>query len=124
MKHSLKSLPATQYGQRKCALFTCPQAEHLFNAVTSFIPFPAICLCLFFICEVFFFGTALSTDSHIPSSNPGTLSCMAEGIANAREGNSGCESCREYNVVYLEALAMVGVENRGRKEDRIDDVVV
>lgn len=49
---------------------------------------------------------------------------MAEGIANANEGRSGWESCREYNVVYLETLEAVDAENRGRKEDSIDDVVV
>jgi hypothetical protein len=49
---------------------------------------------------------------------------MAEGIANAIEGNSGCESCREYNVVNLENLVAVDTENRGRKEDSIDKVVV
>ena len=48
---------------------------------------------------------------------------MAEGIVNANEGNSGCESCREYNVVNLDALLTVEAENRGRKEDSIDDVV-
>jgi hypothetical protein len=76
------------------------------------------------MCDVFFFGTALSIDSHIPSSNPGTLSCMAEGTANDSDGSSGCESCRENNVVYLEAVVTVEAENRGRKEDNIDDVVV
>ena len=34
--------PPTQNGQSKCALLTFPQAEHLFNAVTSFNPLPAI----------------------------------------------------------------------------------
>jgi hypothetical protein len=49
---------------------------------------------------------------------------MAEGIVNAKEGSSGCESRREKSVVYLEALVTVDAENRGRKEDSIDDVVV
>jgi hypothetical protein len=49
---------------------------------------------------------------------------MAEGIANASEGNNGCESCREYKVVYLEAPVTVDTENRGRKENSIDEVAV
>merc|ERR1712225_48724 len=70
---------ATQYGHNKCALLRCPHAEHLFSAVTSFNSFPAICLVLFFIC------TAFNIDSHIPSSRPGTLRCIAEGMAKASD---------------------------------------
>ena len=91
----IRYVPSTQYGHSKCALLTFPHAEHLFNAVTSFKAFPAYCLCLFFICEVFFFGTALSIDSQIPSTKLGRFNCIAEGRANPSEGMRGCESCRE-----------------------------
>lgn len=90
-----RSLPFTQYGHNKCALLIFPHAEHLFRAVTSFNAFPAYCLDLFFICEVFFFGTARSIDSHSPTTRPGRLSCIAEGIATPSDGRRGRESCRE-----------------------------
>lgn len=101
----------------------CPQAEHLFNAVTSFIAFPASSLDRFFECEVFFFGTAFNIDSHNPSMNPGTFNEIAEGMPIERDGRRGCESCREKRAVNREALVTVGAENPGRKEDRIDEVV-
>lgn len=63
-------LPLTQYGHSTWANFTWPQAEHLLRAVTSFNAFPAICRCLFFICDVFFFGTARRTDSTALLSSP------------------------------------------------------
>ena len=92
---AMESLPCTQYGHNKCALLTFPHAEHLFKAVKSFSAFPAYCLCLFFIWDVFFFGTAFSIDSHNPSTRPGIFSCIADGRANCNEGSSGRESCRE-----------------------------
>ena len=47
---------------------------------------------------------------------------MAAGIANPKEGKSGCDNCRDNSVVYLELLDTVGADNRGRKEDSIDRV--
>jgi hypothetical protein len=52
------------------------------------------------------------------------LSDMAEGIARESEGKRGVESCREYNVVNLEAFDTAGRENRGRNEESIDPVVM
>lgn len=79
-----RSLPFTQYGHNKCALLTFPHAEHLFKLVTSFNAFPAINLERFFICDVFFFGTARSIDSHIPESRDGMLNCTAAGRASEK----------------------------------------
>lgn len=55
--------------------------------------------------------------------NPGTFNDIAEGTPIERDGRRGCDSCREKRVVNREALEIVGAENRGRKEDRIDEVV-
>jgi hypothetical protein len=74
------------------------------------------------MCDVLFLGTAFSIDSHIPSTRPGILSCIAAGRANPKEGRSGCDNCRDINVVYLELLDTVGADNRGRKEESIDRV--
>lgn len=57
-------IPRTQYGHNKWALFTLPQAGHLFKLVTSFNAFPAMNLCRFLLWEVFFLGTARNIDSH------------------------------------------------------------
>lgn len=116
-------VPFTQYGHRRCALFTWPHAEHLLSAVTSFNPFPAICRILFFECDVFFLGTAFSIPSHIPSSISGILSDIADGIPSAKVGMNGIESCLEYRVVNLDVLEGVAVARRGRKDDSIDRVV-
>lgn len=64
-------LLATQCGHSTCALLALPQPEHLFNAVTSFKALPAICLWRFFMCDVFFFGTARRTDSQISETREG-----------------------------------------------------
>jgi hypothetical protein len=74
------------------------------------------------MCDVLFLGTALSIDSHIPSINPGTFSCIAAGITNPIEGRSGCDNWRDNNVVYLELLDTVDADNRGRKDESIDRV--
>jgi hypothetical protein len=44
-------------------------------------------------------------------------------MAKASDGRSGCASCREYNVENLKALETVGTDNRGRKDERIENVV-
>ena len=81
-------IPLTQYGQRRCALFTFPHAEHLFRLVTSFRAFPAMNLCRFLRCDVFFLGTARSIDSHIPESMEGSLRAkVVGGAAKRSEGN-------------------------------------
>lgn len=49
---------------------------------------------------------------------------MADGIANAKDGRAGRESWREYNVVNLEVFEIVGAENRGRKAERTERVVI
>ncbi len=57
-------------------------------ALTSFKAFPANCRCLFFICDVFFFGTAFNIPSHISEMTPGTLMAMA-GMAMDAESDVG-----------------------------------
>lgn len=72
--------PSTQYGHNRCALFTFPQAEHLFRAVTSCNAFPAKNRWRFFRWEVFFFGTARNIDSHSPAKMDGTSKRKASGM--------------------------------------------
>ena len=103
-------LPATQYGHNKCALLTFPHAEHLFRAVTSFNPFPAMNLWRFFLCEVFFFGTARSIDSHSPGSIGGIFKLMEMGTARA-DPNKGWASCWAKRAVRDRS---VGVEETCR----------
>ena len=43
----------------------------------SFKAFPAICLCRFFMCEVFFLGTARRIDSQISDSRDGSTAATA-----------------------------------------------
>lgn len=120
---SSEYLPFTQYGHNTCPLFKCPQAEHLFNDVTSFSPLPAICLCLFFMCDVFFFGTARRIDSHKPSINPGILRCIAKGSDSANEGSTGRDNWRAKRVENFVECKVFGAVSRGRKEDRMERVV-
>lgn len=49
---------------------------------------------------------------------------MAEGMAYANEGRRGRESCREHKVVNLDELETAGPDNRRRKADRIERVVM
>lgn len=56
-----------------CARLTLPHPGHLFKVVTSFKAFPASCRDLFLLYDVFFFGTARSTDSHISCSVHGMV---------------------------------------------------
>ena len=75
-------------GQSVCIFLVLPHAGHLFRLVTSFRALPAICLCRFFICDVFFFGTAFSMPSHISWSSEGMF-WIAEGIATPTAGIEG-----------------------------------
>jgi hypothetical protein len=56
---------------------------------------PAICLCLFFMCDVFFFGTARSIDSHMSARMEG-IEAMLPGkeIGRAR-AIGGAAAARE-----------------------------
>lgn len=63
----------TQSGHSRCARFGLPQPEHLFILLTSFKALPAYCLWRFFICDVFFFGTARSMEPQISDRKEGTL---------------------------------------------------
>lgn len=89
--------------------------------VTSLSAFPAICLCLFLECDVFFFGTALRIPSHIPSSNDGMDGRFKDiaGRAMANFERKGSDICRVHNDANLE-----GEESRGRKElvARVDNI--
>ena len=79
----------TQYGQSTCALFVLPQLEHLFNAVTSLKCLPeASCRCRFFICDVFFLGTALS--------KPSQRSPSKAGIGSRAAGNKDVDVRRRW----------------------------
>ena len=95
-------IPLTQYGHSKWALLTFPQAEHLFKLVTSFNALPAMNRDLFFICEVFFFGTARKIDSHIPDNNDGTLREKAAGAIAASKVGNGWHVRRKNRVVDLD----------------------
>jgi hypothetical protein len=59
-----------------CAFFGRRHAGHWTRLWKSFNALPANCLCLFFICEVFFFGTALNIPSHISEMTPGMFKVM------------------------------------------------
>lgn len=83
----------TQYGHNICARFTLPQAEHLLKFVTSFNAFPAMNLCRFFLCEVFFFGTALSIDSHKPDKIDGIPRVKCVGIVIGKLKKDAEMSC-------------------------------
>lgn len=56
--------------------------------------------------------------------NPGMFKDIAAGIPIDNDGRRGCESWREKSVVNREALEIAGAESRGRKAERIEDVVV
>ena len=78
-----------------CMRLTLPHAEHLFKAVTSFRPLPAMNRWRFLRYDVFFFGTALSMPSHI-SVREGNEGSESDGIASPANGvgsnvRNGCE---------------------------------
>lgn len=86
-----------------------PQLEHLFNAVTSFNAFPANCLCRFLEWDVFFFGTALKTESH--------KSCINEGRFNRVEMMIGRDKSGLRRIDGLWGLMEVeGVRRRGKED--------
>ena len=80
------------------------------SAVTSFNAFPARNLERFLLCEVFFFGTARSIDSHNPVNIEGTLKRVAEGssiavgvidwvsLCNCCEARNEVTAINEYNI--------------------------
>lgn len=85
-------------GHRWCIFLVSPHAGHLHSSVTSFKALPAICLCLFLECDVFFFGTALSIPSQMPSSRDGIEgrpSWNPAGMARERDGRKGSEIRRK-----------------------------
>lgn len=113
-----------QCGHRVCIFFVCPHAGHLFNAVTSLRAFPASNLCRFFMCEVFFLGTARRTPSQISPNIPGML-WSAAGIAIAIDGHVGygdCLDCCVYSRVDLKGVAKVVVLSRGRKDETAEAI--
>lgn len=71
-----------------CIFLVPPQAGHLLRFVTSLSALPAICLCLFFMCEVFDLGTALRMPSQMSPRIDGIV-CIAEGIVIASAGIKG-----------------------------------
>lgn len=88
--------------------------------MTSLSALPAICLCRFLECDVFFFGTALRIPSHIPSSNDGMDGRFKDiaGRAMANLERKGRDICRVHNDVNLEE------ESRGKRElaARVDNI--
>lgn len=113
------SLPM-QCSHRWCIFLTPPHTGHLHNDVTSLSAFPAICLCLFFECDVFFFGTALRIPSQIPSSSDGMDGRFRDiaGRAMAYFGRNGRDIC----LVHSDANVLE--ESRGRRElaARVDSI--
>lgn len=61
--------------------------------LTSFSALPASCRCRLFIWEVFFFGTARSTPSHMSERRPGMFSDIA-GIDKIGEEYIALGECR------------------------------
>ena len=109
---------AVQCGHRWCILLISPQAGHLHREFTSFNALPAICLCLFFMCDVFFLGTALRIDSQMSSridGIDGRPSWKPTGTARVRDGKSGSENWRTWSCI-LDVEKRVGERSLGRKE--------
>ena len=73
--------------------------------------------------EVFFLGTARSSESQISPRSAGIFNWIADGIARDNDGSRGWESCHDFRVVYLVATDADEVENRGKKAVSIDDAV-
>jgi len=91
-------LHCTQYGHKTCILFVRPQLGHSHNSTTSFKALPAICLWRFFMCEVFFFGTARSTESHSSCRKDERPIAAKAGYRRAREGRFGSGSIRRFGL--------------------------
>ena len=116
-----------QLGQRWCIFLVSPHAGHLHSSVTSFRALPAICLCLFFECDVFFFGTALSIPSQMPSRRDGIEgrpSWNAAGTARERDGRKGRAVRRNgiWGSLYAENRA--GERSRGRREELVKAILI
>lgn len=81
--------------QRWCILLVPPQTGHLHKLLTSLSAFPAICLCLFLACDVFFFGTAFKMPSQITSSMSGMEGRFRDmaGMASEYLGRNGSDIC-------------------------------
>ena len=109
---------AVQCGQRWCIRLISPQAGHLHRELTSFNALPAICLCLFFMCDVFFLGTAFRIDSQMSSRMDGIdgrPSWKPTGTASVSDGKRGRESCRTWSCSLVDENSVVG-RSLGRKE--------
>ena len=110
-----------------CIFLVLPHEGHLLRFVTSFRALPAICLCRFFICDVFFFGTAFRMPSHISSSSEGMF-WMAAGIATPSagiEGNSGsrvCCCCCVESSVDLKDVPKLAEVSLGKSADKAEDI--
>lgn len=72
--------------------------------------------------EVFFFGTAFSTDSQISPSNVGMFKWIADGIAKEIVGRVGRERCLEKTMAERLRDEVDGATRRGRKEESIEVV--
>ena len=110
---------AVQCGQRWCIRLTSPQAGHLHRELTSLNALPAICLCLFFMCDVFFLGTAFRIDSQISSRMDGIdgrPSWKPTGTASVSDGKRGSESRRTWSCSLADENSVVVGRSLGRKE--------
>lgn len=75
---------------RVCIFLMPPQAGHLLRAVTSLSALPAICRCLFFMCDVLLLGTARRMPSQMSPSSEGSDWMAAGTPARAEiEGKRG-----------------------------------
>lgn len=118
LKATNETLPRTQYGQSKCARFVVPQAGHLLRCVTSLSAFPARNRCLFFMCDVFFLGTARSIESQRPVKIFGSLKVKAGKAATRRRLIAKFVRCQNSVVVALAVLVIDVVRmGRGRRAE-------
>ena len=96
------SIPATQYGHNRCFFFGLKHAGHSTTCVTSFSAFPANCRCRFFMCEVFFLGTARSTPSQMSDIMSGMFSVM-DGIVMEALGSIDDQADEDIRVTQMAA---------------------
>lgn len=76
----------------------------------------------FFMCEVFFFGTARNTDSHRPASDAGMFRWIAAGMAKLRAERPGRSALEKRRAEPVKEEA-AGAAMRGRKAERMEEVV-
>ena len=107
-----------QVGQTRCIRFIWPQPGHRASDVTSASLPLCICRCRFFACDVFFFGTALRTNSQMSPSNVGSRSWKA-GRALRSAGNTGNGICCANRAIVREDDVTAGEEKCEKTEAKL-----